>query len=182
MLIPVIPESGRECIPKKEENLKTGVHWNHTTLGLYTLGCFGTYSSILLSQSNSNSLARAKYLKKHLYVQTEKCSQTICWEDGRLNLKPSNIWNGQLGQMQPPSTPTFQCFLQENTFISQLNLVPRCLEYVKNDMWIRELGNLPVLSVTVTTEFWNEKAKDAVHVIFSLQKGKPITSLYRKHN
>lgn len=66
MLIPVISESGREHIPKKEENLKTGVHWNYITLGLYTSGCFGTYSGILLSQSNSNSLALARYLKKTL--------------------------------------------------------------------------------------------------------------------
>lgn len=66
MLLPVSPESGRECIPKKVENLETGVHLNHTTLGLYTLGCFGTYIGILLLQSNSNSLALVKYLKKTL--------------------------------------------------------------------------------------------------------------------
>lgn len=78
MLLPLTPESGRECIPKKVENLKTGVHLNHTTLGLYTLRCFGTYTGILLSQSNSNSLELAKYLKNHLYEQIEKCSKTIC--------------------------------------------------------------------------------------------------------
>lgn len=61
MLTLAIPESGRASIPKTEENLKIGVHLNHTTLGLYTLGCFGTYTGILLLKSNSKSLALAKY-------------------------------------------------------------------------------------------------------------------------
>lgn len=179
MLLSVIPESGRECIPKKVENLKTGVRLNHTTLGLYTLGCFGTYTGILLSKSNSNSLALAKYLKKQLYVQIEKCSQTICWENGRLNLKPTIFEMDSWARCNPLPPRLFSVFFKRSHSSVSWTLVPDVWNMQKTTC---ESGSFPVLSIMVTTEFWNEKAKDAVHVILSLQKGKPITSSYKRHN
>lgn len=58
-----IPESGKAIIIKTEENLKIEVHLNHTILGPYALGCFGTYSSIPLAEANRKQLAFAKYLQ-----------------------------------------------------------------------------------------------------------------------
>lgn len=90
MLIPLIPESGRECILKKnDENLKTGAHLNHTTLGLYTLGCFGTHTGIL-SQSNSNSLALAKYLNIYICAD-QKVLTNISLRRWQAKFETSNI-------------------------------------------------------------------------------------------
>lgn len=152
---------------------------NHTTLGLYTLGCFGTYTGILLSQSNSNSLALAKYLRKHLHAQTEKCSQTICWEDGRLNLKPAIFEMDSWARSTTRPPQLFSVFCKRSRSSGSWTLFPDVWNMWKTTC---ESGSFPVLSITVTTAFCNEKARDAVHVILSLQKGKPITSLYRRHN
>lgn len=91
----------------------------------------------------------------------------------------SNVRNGQLGYIYPPTPQLLSIFCQSTHSSVSWTLFPDVWNMQKTTC---ELGSFPRLSNMVATQFWNEKARDAVRVILVQQKRKPITPLYRKHN